>query len=95
VIEAYAAGVPVIASTVGGLPEVVEDGTSGLLVSGGPAAWAEALERLSDDALSEQMGEAAWRIWERRFTPERGIEDLLAAYRAAGVPADVAESSVA
>jgi glycosyltransferase involved in cell wall biosynthesis len=95
VIEAYAAGVPVVANAVGGLPEVVEDGISGLLVSGEAAAWAEAAERLSDDAVSEQMGEAAWRVWESRFTPERGIEDLLATYEAAGARVDVAEPSAA
>jgi glycosyltransferase involved in cell wall biosynthesis len=91
VIEACAAGVPVVARAVGGLPEFVENETTGLLVRGGVAAWVEAVERLLDDALSERMGEAAWGVWERRFTPERGLEGLLAAYQAAGARVDVAE----
>ena len=81
VIEAYAAGVPVIASRIGGLPDVVEHGVSGLLaVPGSSAAWVEAIERLQDDAMSEQLGDGAFRLWQRHYTPERGLELLEQAY---------------
>ncbi|MFY0038682.1 glycosyltransferase, partial [Acinetobacter baumannii] len=47
VAEAFAAGTPVIASRIGALAHLVEDGVTGLLVApGDPAALAEAIERL-------------------------------------------------
>jgi len=84
ILEAFAAGVPVIASDIGGLPELVEDGLSGLLVTpDDPTAWSGAVERLMDDAESERLGEGAWRSWRDRYSPERGLAELEAAYRAA------------
>jgi N-acetyl-alpha-D-glucosaminyl L-malate synthase BshA len=60
-LEALSAGVPVVASRVGGLPEVVRDGEDGfLLPMGDVAAMAAAAERLcSDGDLRRRMGEAA------------------------------------
>ena len=61
VIEALAAGVPVVASDIGGLPEHVSHDVSGLLVSVDDAgAWAEAVEALADDATSERLGQGAY-----------------------------------
>lgn len=61
VLEAMAAGVPTIASNVGGIPEVVNDGADGVLVAPGDAhALADALRRLLDDAeLRLSMGRKA------------------------------------
>jgi glycosyltransferase involved in cell wall biosynthesis len=51
VMEAFALGTPVVATAVGGVPEAVTDGTSGLLVPPrDPGALATALQRLADDA---------------------------------------------
>jgi glycosyltransferase involved in cell wall biosynthesis len=84
IVEAYSAGVPVIASRVGALPESVEEGVSGLLVAPGDAkSWAQAAQRLANDAESERLGEGAYRLWEERFSPERGLEQLEACYREA------------
>jgi glycosyltransferase involved in cell wall biosynthesis len=48
--EALASGLPIVGSTVGGIPELVEHGTNGLLVSpGSPAAVAQAIEYLAED----------------------------------------------
>jgi len=63
VVEALAIGCPVIATAVGGVPEVVRDGENGLLVaSGDPAGLAAALERFFGDAsLREHLRGAAAR----------------------------------
>jgi len=77
VVEAYAAGVPVVASRIGALPEVVEDGVTGLLAEpGDPASWAAAVERLLDDKLTERLGEGAYRAWATRYTPEENLRWL-------------------
>ncbi len=84
IVEAFAAGVPVIASDIGGLPEHVEHEANGLLVPpGDPTAWAEAVERLEDDDLSLQLGEGAYRCWQQDFSPQVALDSLLALYREA------------
>jgi glycosyltransferase involved in cell wall biosynthesis len=84
VIEAYAAGVPVVANGVGALPELVRDNASGLLVRpGNTGDWAEAIERLLEDRESERLGQGAYRLWQQQYTPERGLENLESAYREA------------
>jgi glycosyltransferase involved in cell wall biosynthesis len=63
VVEALAVGCPVIATAVGGVPEVVRDGENGLLVGpGDPAALAEAIARFfADDELRARLRDAAPR----------------------------------
>lgn len=63
ILEAMAVGLPVVASGVGGVPEVVVEGETGLLVPpGDPQSLADAIERLLDDsALRRRLG-AAGRI---------------------------------
>lgn len=81
IIEAYAAGVPVLASDLGALPEAIVDGVSGRPVTvDDPRAWAEAVRGFDDEA-STRLGAGALRIWEERYSPERGLEGLEAAYR--------------
>ncbi|MFE2512529.1 glycosyltransferase [Streptomyces naganishii] len=62
-IEAQAAGTPVVAAAVGGLPVAVRDGETGFLVQGhDPAAYARVLDRFADDPLlADRMGAAAAR----------------------------------
>ena len=70
VLEAMAAGLPVVASAVGGIPEIVVDGETGLLVPAGvdPAPLAAAIaELLADPERRRQMGEAGRRRVEERF----------------------------
>jgi glycosyltransferase involved in cell wall biosynthesis len=84
VIEAYAAGVPVIATALGALPEMVEHGVSGLLVPpGGTDAWVEAAEVLMDSGTSMRLGEGAFDRWARVNSPDKGLEELERAYRTA------------
>ena len=84
VLEAYSAGVPVVASAVGGLTEMVDHDVSGLLVhERSIGAWVEALDQLTDDSTSVRLGGGAFDLWEREYGPERGLERLEAAYRSA------------
>ena len=82
VLEAAAQGVPVVASAVGGIPELVEHDTTGLLVPPGDvAALAGALTRLverPDDAA--RMGRAAWARARQRHDPQAHVAALLGAY---------------
>lgn len=86
VLEAMAAGTPVIASAIGGIPEQVEHDVSGLLVPPGDVtALAEAMRRLeSDNVLVEQLGDAARERVKRDFSPEKHMESLMRVYREVG-----------
>jgi len=83
VIEAMASGMPIIATRVGAIPELVEDGTSGLLIEPGDiAALAAAMERLArDDALWAQMAARSHAIAQDRLSLAAHKTILLAAYR--------------
>jgi glycosyltransferase involved in cell wall biosynthesis len=69
VLEAMAAGLPVISTAVGGVPELVQHGATGLLVPAGDAhALAEAMAQLGCNApLRAAMGNAAWQTALQRF----------------------------
>lgn len=82
VIEAFANGLPVIASRMGALAELVDDGKTGLLFRGGDAAdlaqklaWAQG----HPDEMA-QMGKAARECYEARFTPATNLAQLLSIY---------------
>jgi glycosyltransferase involved in cell wall biosynthesis len=80
--ESYAAGVPVLASRIGGLPDFVVEGRSGFLAPAHDAAgWAEIVGRLSEDAESTRLGEGALRLWNERYSPEKGLQELENSYR--------------
>lgn len=83
VLEAMAAGLPVVATDVSGMPEAVSDGVTGLLVEPDDAnALAEALERvLSDTELSARLGAAARARIAEEFTLEVASSHLLALFR--------------
>jgi glycosyltransferase involved in cell wall biosynthesis len=83
--QAMAAGKPVVASRVGGVPEMVHDGETGFLVeSGDESALADRLlTLLKDQDLCLRMGKRAHEVARGRFTPE-GVARLTAeAYRTA------------
>jgi glycosyltransferase involved in cell wall biosynthesis len=81
VLEAMARRVPVVASAVGGIPEVVDDGVSGLLVPpADPSALADALVRLArSPSLRRRLGEAGYATVRDRFSIDaqvRRTQDL-------------------
>lgn len=82
-LEAMACGRPVLASSVGGIPDVVRDGRDGTLVPPGDAiALATALRRLLDDpASARRLGRAGRERVARDFTPAKEVEAYLALYR--------------
>lgn len=83
VAEAYAAGVPVLASRIGGIPEVVGDGESGILITPGASGeWAAALTRLLDDDEAIRLGAGALRLWSEQHRPESSLSRLESAYHA-------------
>ena len=75
VLEAMAAGRPAVAANVGGCPELIIDGQTGLLVPPeNPDALAEAIRRLLSDAtLAARMGQAARRRAEQEFSIEKMV----------------------
>lgn len=89
VLEAMAAGLPVVAPCAGGPAEVITDGVNGLLYPmGDAAALAEHLRRLAADGeLRARLGDAGRRRAEG-FSPARVAEKILAVYRHLGLSRD-------
>lgn len=83
-VEAAAWGKPALATRVGGTPEVVEDGATGMLMAHSDvSALRDALCALRDPALRARLGAAARARWQERFSPERFGEGLAEVYREA------------
>ncbi len=83
VLDAMASHLPVVATKVGGIPEQVIDGETGYLIEPGDvSSLSDRLVRLcSDEKLRNQMGEAAFRRFNERFSPDRVLDRLMGIYR--------------
>lgn len=80
VIEAMGTGLPVIASRVGGLPDMIEDGKEGLLIDPTPEALAKAISKvLSGEDLRQALGTAA-AVAAQRFSAKAMAEKYEALY---------------
>ena len=84
-LQAMSAGVPVVATRVGGIPEVVRDGVDGMLVApDDPRELARALRTMiGDPAALRLMGEHARERVLEAYTLQACVDGLLATYRAA------------
>jgi glycosyltransferase involved in cell wall biosynthesis len=79
---AMSAGVPVVASNVGGLPEIIRHGENGLLVDNTPPAIAAAVRKLLDDAaFARRIGDAARRTVMECFTVDHMVRRTMEVYR--------------
>jgi glycosyltransferase involved in cell wall biosynthesis len=85
ILEALSAGLPVVASTVGAIPEIIRDGKEGFLV---PPRDADLLARrlaqvLGDADLRNRLGAAARRRYEEKFTEQHFVQGLGAVWASA------------
>jgi len=87
-LEAMGAGVPSIASPVGGVHEAVVDGVTGFLVASGDTQTLERLllRLLQDRALAERIGAAGRQSVRLRYSPERAVPRIEALYADIGMP---------
>lgn len=83
IIEAIFAGLPVVATRVGGISELVEEGVNGWLIPrSDPRAMAQALQRLTEDEFRrKQMGKAGREKALEQFTLERMVAQYRELYR--------------
>lgn len=82
IVEAMSHGVPVIASAVGGIPDVVTKDSGALVPPGDSAALAEAITLLAEDErLRRRMGQSERERYEKLFSPEAVLPILLSTYR--------------
>ena len=85
VLEAFACGTPVIASRLGSLAEVVQEGVTGLhFEPGNPADLARKVNALASRPYAAQhLGETARKVFLEQFTPERNFKMLMGIYQRA------------
>lgn len=85
IIEAFAAGVPVVATSVGGVTEIIRDGDNGLLVPPGDSqAMGEAIVRLlKDRQLSGELAQRARKDAEEKYTLDKMVNDTVKVYEEA------------
>ncbi|MBU0877948.1 MAG: glycosyltransferase [Alphaproteobacteria bacterium] len=99
ILEYMAAQLPVVVTRVGGAPEAVEDGVTGILVPPrDPSALAEAITRSVDPELRRKMGTAGRERLIKMFSYDRCLENYEALYRSlmskSSIPSSLKQSSI-
>jgi glycosyltransferase involved in cell wall biosynthesis len=89
ILEAMSVGLPVIATPVGGIPDVLRDGEDGYLVPPGSLSELSRriIELLNNRGLREKMGESARRRLHSKFSPDIAVPALIALYQQYGADA--------
>ncbi len=84
-VEAFACGLPVLASRIGALAELVDDGTTGVHFNPGDAAdlAAKMAWALAHPEELARMGQRARQVYEAHYTPQRNHDQLLSIYQQA------------
>lgn len=78
--EAMRTGLPSVASNVGGIPELIDDGVNGLLVDVEAESIAQGMLRMADKGLRERLGRAARIKANEKFTASRMVEQYIEVY---------------
>ena len=88
-LEAMHAGLPILAARVGGVPEVISDGVTGILVQPArPDLIAEALKKLTaEPAWAGRLGESARRTARERFSADAMVTQVESVYQHVMTPA--------
>jgi glycosyltransferase involved in cell wall biosynthesis len=80
ILEAQAAGVPVVAVRAGGVPELIDDGETGFLIdSPDPPQLAAKISEVMNSPERVRVAERARSVWVKRFTVQRYREEMIAA----------------
>lgn len=79
ILEAFSAGVPVVAFATGGIPELIEDGENGFLATPSTAiALADSIAALLErPERMRRAADAAFEVWQKRFTPQAHQQRML------------------
>lgn len=80
-LEALASGLPIISSSLGGLPEIVAGGSALAITLPNALSLGSAFDRLSDDVDVDKAGAAARATYLARYTPKNSLHSLEDAYR--------------
>lgn len=81
-LEAQALGRPVVATKVGGIPDIVNDGVTGILVPAGDdgALAGAVIKLLKNEALRKRMGDEAKKWADFRFSKQKMVDDIVRVY---------------
>ena len=90
IAEAFACGIPVLASRLGAVPDILMDGQAGWLADpGAPRSWAETLKAAwQDHEGTIRRGKAARAAYEQHYSPDANYRQLMSIYQAASERSD-------
>lgn len=83
ILEAMASSLPVVATNVGGIPEIVEDGINGILVPprNSESLFQSILYLLKNEEKAKEMGQAGYRLVREKFSIEKMVREISRIYK--------------